>query len=106
MRGHAIANGVFIAAVNRVGSENSIRFYGSSFICDPSGRILAQAGRDTTEVVIADLDPSDMLRWREHFPLLHQRRSAVYKDILQVWSGDTRPDWVKDMPLRRTKPKA
>ena len=106
MRGHAIANGVFVAAVNRVGSENGIRFYGSSFVCDPSGRILAQAGRDTTEVVIADLDPSDMLHWREHFPLLHQRRPAVYKSILQDWAGDERPDWVEDMPSRRTKPTA
>ena len=106
MRGHAIANGVFVAAVNRVGSENGIRFYGSSFICDPSGRILAQAGRDTTEIVIADLNPSDMLHWREHFPLLHQRRPQAYKDILHAWSGDARPAWVEDMPVRRTKQKA
>ena len=104
MRGHAIANGVFVAAVNRVGSENGIRFYGSSFICDPSGRILAQAGHDITEVVVADLNPSDMVRWREHFPLLHQRRPAVYKGILQDWTGDERPDWVQNMLSRRTKP--
>jgi len=104
MRGHAIANGVFVAAINRVGSENGIRFYGSSFVCDPSGRIIAQAGRDTTEVVIADLHPSDMLRWREHFPLLHQRRPDTYKDILDTWSGDERPAWVEDTPVRRTRP--
>lgn len=104
MRGHAIANGVFVAAVNRIGSENGIRFYGSSFVCDPSGKIIAQAARDTTEVVIADLNPSDMLHWRHHFPLLHQRRPEVYTDILHAWSGDARPDWVKDMPMRRTKP--
>ena len=106
MRGHAIANGVFVAAVNRVGIENGIRFYGSSFICDPSGHILAQAERDTTEVVVADLNPSDMQHWREHFPLLHQRRPATYKDILQSWSGDARPDWVEEIPTRRTKPTA
>ncbi|MBZ0296199.1 MAG: hydrolase, partial [Anaerolineae bacterium] len=49
MRGHAIANGVFIGAANRIGQENDVRFYGSSFICAPTGAILAQAGRDTTE---------------------------------------------------------
>jgi len=104
MRGHAIANGVFVAAVNRVGSENGVGFYGSSFVCSPSGDILAQAGRDSTEVVIADLRPSDMDHWRIHFPLLHQRRPEVYKDILRPWSGDERPEWVEDTPVRRTKP--
>jgi len=104
MRGHAIANGVFVAAINRVGTENGVRFYGSSFVCDPSGRIIAQAGRDTTEAVIADLNPADMLRWREHFPLLHQRRPETYKNILGTWSGDERPAWVEDTPVRRTRP--
>lgn len=104
MRGHAIANGIFVAAVNRVGVENGIRFYGSSFVCDPSGQIIAKAGRDTTEVVIADLDPFAITHWREFFPLLHQRRPEVYKDILNTWSGDRRPDWLEDTPIRRTKP--
>ena len=103
MRGHAIANGIFIAAVNRVGVENGVRFYGSSFVCDPTGRIVAQGGRDTTEVVIADLNPNDLARWREHFPLLHQRRPEIYKEILDTWSGDQRPDWVEDTPTRRMK---
>ena len=57
MRGHAIANGVFIGAANRTGVENGVRFYGSSFVCDPMGRVLAQAGRDTTEIITAELDP-------------------------------------------------
>ena len=104
MRGHAIANGVFVAAVNRVGTENGIRFYGSSFVADPSGKIIAKAGRDTTEVITAELDPDTLAHWREHFPLLHQRRPKQYKDILQVWSGDQRPDWVEDTPVLRTKP--
>ncbi len=104
MRGHAIANGVFVAAVNRVGVENGVRFYGSSFVCDPTGRVLAQAGRDSTEVVVADLEPGELAHWREHFPLLHQRRPEVYRDILDTWSGDRQPDWVEDTPVRRTKP--
>jgi len=104
MRGHAIANGVFVAAVNRVGVENGVRFYGSSFVCDPTGRVLAQAGRDSTEVVVADLEPGELAHWREHFPLLHQRRPEVYRDILDTWSGDRQPDWVEDTPVWRTKP--
>src|SRR5690606_23107362 len=42
MRGHAVANGVYIAAANRIGEENDIRFYGSSFVCDPTGKIIAE----------------------------------------------------------------
>lgn len=82
MRGHAIANGIFVAAANRIGEENGIPFYGSSFICDPMGQILAQASRDQTEVIMADLDPAILEKWRRLFPLLHQRRPETYQRIL------------------------
>lgn len=104
MRGHAIANGVFVAASNRVGEENGVTFYGSSFICAPDGRVLAQAGRFSTEVIVADLEPAAISRWRSFFPLLHQRRPAVYGPILQTWAGDEKPNWLEETPLRRTKP--
>ncbi|MCB9134454.1 MAG: hydrolase [Anaerolineales bacterium] len=104
MRGHAIANGIFIAAVNRVGTENGVTFYGSSFVCAPDGKILARAGRASTEVLLADLDPTAIPDWRWHFPLLHQRRASVYGKILQTWSGDEKPEWVEETPRRRTKP--
>jgi N-carbamoylputrescine amidase len=78
MRGQAIANGVYIGAANRIGEENGVRFYGSSFICDPMGRILVQAGRDTTEVIVADLDGNLLRHWRTLFPLLVQRRPVTY----------------------------
>lgn len=104
MRGHAIANGIFVAAINRVGSENGVTFYGSSFVCSPDGQVLARAGRDSTEVVIADIDPAAITDWRQHFPLLHQRRPSVYSPILQTWSGDQPPDWMEDTPIRKTKP--
>ncbi len=77
MRGQAIANGVYIAAANRTGVEG-VTFYGSSFVCDPMGNILAQASRDQTEVIIADLDPAVLEKWRRLFPLLKQRRPGVY----------------------------
>ncbi len=96
MRGHAIANGIFVGAANRIGRENGIGFYGSSFICDPSGKVLAQAGRDTTEVILADLEPGTLDHWRDHFPLLHQRRPSTYQDILRRFEPEVRPGWLED----------
>jgi N-carbamoylputrescine amidase len=84
MRGHAIANGVFIGAANRIGVENSVTFYGSSFVCDPTGRVIAQAGRDTVEVVTADLDAHVFEHWRELFPLLRQRRADTYGHLIST----------------------
>lgn len=83
MRGQAIANGVFIGAANRVGEENSLAFYGSSFICDPTGKVLAQAKRDTTEVIVAELDPYILTHWRDLFPLMKQRRPEVYTRLTE-----------------------
>ncbi|MCB8986122.1 MAG: hydrolase [Ardenticatenaceae bacterium] len=83
MRGQAIANGVFIAAANRVGQEG-VTFYGSSFICDPMGRILAQASRDQTEVIVAELDTAVFDQWRYLFPTLHQRRPDAYGRLLDA----------------------
>jgi N-carbamoylputrescine amidase len=81
MRGHAIANGVFVGAANRVGVENGVTFYGSSFVCDPTGKVLAQAGRDTTEVLMVDLHAGIFNHWRALFPLLRQRRADTYAPI-------------------------
>jgi N-carbamoylputrescine amidase len=86
MRAHAIANGVFVAAANRVGVENGVTFYGGSFVCDPMGRVLAQAGRDTTEVISADLDPQTLVHWRALFPLLRQRMPRTYSRITETFS--------------------
>ncbi|MDQ3248528.1 MAG: hydrolase [Chloroflexota bacterium] len=94
MRGHAIANGLFVAAANRTGAEGPLRFYGSSFICDPMGNILAQAGRGSSEVISADLDPQVLKCWRELFPLLHQRRPAVYKRLLDPVDMHGAPPWL------------
>jgi len=82
MRGQAIANGVFVAAANRTGVEG-VTFYGSSFICDPMGNVLAQASRDQTEVIVADLDPTVFALWRKLFPLLKQRRPGVYGRLVE-----------------------
>lgn len=82
MRGHAVANGVFVAACNRVGKENAVTFYGSSFICDPLGNILAQASRDGDEVLNIELDPAVREQYLSLFPLLYQRRPQHYQALL------------------------
>jgi N-carbamoylputrescine amidase len=76
--GNAIANGVFMVAVNRIGEEPPLRFYGSSFICDPYGRKLVQAPREQAAVLIAELDLDQRHDWLELFPFLRNRRPDVY----------------------------
>jgi N-carbamoylputrescine amidase len=68
---------VYVAAANRTGVEG-VAFYGSSFICDPLGNVIAQASRDQTELITADLDLALLAEWRRLFPLLRQRRPSVY----------------------------
>lgn len=82
MRGQAIASGVFVAAANRVGVEG-VTFYGSSFVCDPAGRVMAQASREREEVITALLEPEVLTEWRRLFPLLQQRRPETYRRLLE-----------------------
>ena len=72
--GHAIANGLFIVVPNRWGNEGLLDFYGSSFIVDPYGRILAQAGRSGNEVLVVELDLDQRRDWLELFPFFATRR--------------------------------
>jgi N-carbamoylputrescine amidase len=76
--GHAIANGLFMVVPNRTGDEGRISFYGSSFIADPYGRILARAPRDTEAVLVADLDLNQRRDWLTLFPFLRTRRPDTY----------------------------
>ena len=94
MRGHAVANGLFAAAINRVGKENAVTFYGSSFICDPLGNVLAQASRDKDEVIHAALRADLRTQYHELFPLLHQRRPQHYAALLENYdpTPDTTPN--------------
>ena len=81
MRSHAIANGVFVVAVNRVGIEAGIEFWGASFVADPNGNVLARAAHDKEETLIVecDLDRIDVVR--THWPFLRDRRIDAYGDI-------------------------
>jgi N-carbamoylputrescine amidase len=90
MIGNAIANGVFIVAVNRVGEEPPLRFYGSSFICDPYGRKLVQAPRDEPAVLVASLDLDQRHDWLELFPFLDTRRPDAYARLAGEPAGRAR----------------
>ena len=79
--GHAIANGLFIVVPNRWGNEGLLDFYGSSFIVDPYGRILAQASRSGDEVLVAELDLDQRRDWLELFPFFATRRPDTYGSI-------------------------
>ena len=100
-RAHAIANGVFVCAVNRVGHEHGdvehegvmmegpgdhtaasgLEFWGGSFIADPFGRILAKASHDNEEILYADLDSKEVEITRQHWPFLRDRRIDAYGGI-------------------------
>jgi N-carbamoylputrescine amidase len=76
--GNGIANGLFMVAPNRWGNEETLNFYGSSFISDPYGRILVQAPRDASAVLVADLDLDQRRDWLTLFPFLATRRPDTY----------------------------
>jgi N-carbamoylputrescine amidase len=85
--GNAIANGLFMVAVNRIGAEGPLDFYGSSFICDPYGRKLVQAPRDEPAVLVAELDLDQRHDWLELFPFLETRRPDTYDRLTQPRQG-------------------
>jgi len=80
-RAHAIANGVFVAAVNRVGQEGAIRFWGQSFAVDPFGRVLARASADGEETLLVECELEAVARVRRDWPFLRDRRIDAYADI-------------------------
>jgi N-carbamoylputrescine amidase len=84
-RGHAIANGVYVAAVNRVGHEGpaggGLEFWGASFVSDPFGRVLRRAGHDREELLLVECDPRHLENVRRHWPFLRDRRIDAYGDI-------------------------
>lgn len=81
--GNAIQNGTFMIVPNRWGNEGSLTFYGSSFICDPYGRILVQAPRDADAVLVTDLDLDQRGDWLELFPFLKTRRPDTYSKLVE-----------------------
>ncbi|MBI1369074.1 MAG: acyltransferase [Planctomycetes bacterium] len=80
-RSHAIANGVFVAACNRIGIENDLRFWGTSFVADPSGTIIAEAPENEPAVLLADLDLARIEPQRRGWPFLRDRRIDAYDQL-------------------------
>jgi N-carbamoylputrescine amidase len=90
--GHAIANGTFMVVPNRWGNEGALNFYGTSFICDPYGRILAEAGREGDEVLVADLDLDQRRDWLDLFPFLATRRPDTYRKLIEPVKNPRQPN--------------
>lgn len=83
MRSHAIANGVFVAAPNRVGMEGGIEFWGASFVSDPYGNVLQRGSHDREELVLATCDLNLLDVARTHWPFLRDRRIDAYGDLVK-----------------------
>ena len=84
-RSHAIANGVYVASVNRVGLEGTggrrVEFWGGSFVCDPFGRMLGQAAHDREETLVVECDLQELETIRRNWPFLRDRRIDMYEGI-------------------------
>ena len=94
-RAHAIANGTYVAVVNRVGYEGDpkngdpgLEFWGNSFVADPFGQIAAQAGSDKEEILVVECDPKKSEETRRNWPFLRDRRIDAYQPILNRWLGE------------------
>ena len=93
-RAHAIANGVYVAVVNRVGFEGGgaagdtgLEFWGNSFVADPFGQVVAEAAQDKEEILVVECDSSKSEETRRNWPFLRDRRVDAYQPILSRWLG-------------------
>ena len=90
-RSHAIANGIFVAAVNRVGFEgppdSGLEFWGSSFVADPFGQLIAESPTNKEEILIVECDLRRMEEVRRNWPFLRDRRTDAYAPLLERWLG-------------------
>jgi N-carbamoylputrescine amidase len=93
-RSHAIANGVYVAVVNRVGFEGGdatgdtgLEFWGNSFVADPFGQVVAEAAQDKEEILVVECDSSRSEETRRNWPFLRDRRVDAYQPILSRWLG-------------------
>lgn len=91
-RAHAIANGIYVGAVNRIGHEGAkdggIQFWGHSFICDPFGRVLAEAGSEEETVLVAEVNPAWQEQTRRWWPFFRDRRIDAYDNITKRFGNE------------------
>ena len=89
-RSHAIANGIYVAAVNRVGQEGEVTFWGASFVADPYGNVIAHAAHDEATVLLATCDLTAINTMRQNWPFLRDRRIDTYAPLIARFCDDTR----------------
>ena len=84
-RSHAVANGVHVVSVNRVGFEQdgAMKFWGGSFVSNPFGSLIVKASHDEEEVIVTELDLSKTDSYRTHWPFMRDRRIDSYGDIVK-----------------------
>jgi N-carbamoylputrescine amidase len=87
-RAHAIANGLYVIVVNRVGREGKLNFWGQSFVADPFGRIIAKASADKEEVLVVECDLNKIDETRQNWPFLRDRRIDAYDKLLYRYNED------------------
>lgn len=91
-RAHALANGVFVASVNRVGHEGDpkggLQFWGNSFVSDPYARVITRAGTENPEVLVTECDFAKIEDTRRNWPFLRDRRIDAYENIGLRWASD------------------
>ncbi len=94
-RGHAVANGIYVAVVNRVGYEGNpakgdagLEFWGNSFVADPSGQVMAEAAQDKEEILVVECDPGKSEDTRRNWPFFRDRRIDAFEGILERWGEE------------------
>ncbi len=85
MRGHAIANRLFVVAANRIGTEDDLTFWGHSFVSAPDGFVIEDLKSDFLGASITEIDLSEIEFNRRWWPHFRDRRTDLYKDILKTW---------------------
>lgn len=88
IRSHAIANGLFVGAPNRVGVEGEIQFWGGSFLADPYGKVLQQASHDVEQNLVLECDLGLIDTARTHWPFFRDRRIDAFGDLQKRWCED------------------
>jgi N-carbamoylputrescine amidase len=94
-RAHAVANGIYVAVVNRVGYEGKpekgdagLEFWGNSFVADPSGLVMAEAAQDKEEILVVECSPAKSEDTRRNWPFFRDRRIDAFGGLLERWSDE------------------
>ena len=94
-RAHAVANGIYVAVVNRVGYEGKpekgdagLEFWGNSFVADPSGQVMAEAAQDKEQILVVECDPEKSEDTRRNWPFFRDRRIDAFGGLLERWSDE------------------